>query len=80
MKLHIEHDHISTHLGHAIRQKRGISLSLRDLAKQLDTSATVLSRIERGVGLPRNDLFVRIMTWLSVNKNQYREYTSRERY
>ena len=54
-------------LGNYLRRKReSESLSLRAVAKQTQVSASTLSRIENGTGIPDTPTLARLAKWLSV--------------
>lgn len=54
-------------LGKNVRRKRESErLSLRDVAKQTQVSASTLSRIENGTGTPDTPTLARLAQWLSL--------------
>lgn len=54
-------------LGNYLKRKReSESLSLRAVAKQTQVSASTLSRIENGTGIPDTPTLARLAKWLSV--------------
>ena len=54
-------------LGQYIKRKReGERLSLRAVAKQTQVSASTLSRIENGTGVPDTPTLARLAKWLSI--------------
>lgn len=54
-------------LGQYIKRKRdGERLSLRAVAKQTQVSASTLSRIENGAGVPDTPTLARLARWLSI--------------
>jgi transcriptional regulator with XRE-family HTH domain len=54
-------------LGLYIKRKRGLDrLSLRDVAKQTQVSASTLSRIENGTGVPDTPTLARLAKWLNI--------------
>lgn len=54
-------------LGKNLRRKRESErLSLRDVAKQTQVSASTLSRIENGTGTPDTPTLARLAQWLSL--------------
>ena len=54
-------------LGHYLKRKRELAhLSLRDVAKQTQVSASTLSRIENGTGVPDTPTLAKIARWLNV--------------
>jgi transcriptional regulator with XRE-family HTH domain len=54
-------------LGQYIKRKReGERLSLRAVAKQTQVSASTLSRIENGTGVPDTPTLARLARWLSI--------------
>jgi transcriptional regulator with XRE-family HTH domain len=56
-----------TELGSYIRRKRESErLSLRAVAKQTQVSASTLSRIENGTGVPDTPTLARLAKWLSI--------------
>lgn len=55
-----------TELGHHLRRKREVArLSLREVAKQTQVSASTLSRVENGLGVPDTPTLARIARWLN---------------
>lgn len=68
---HMDMDHAPVinvvELGKHIRRKRESErLSLRDVAKQTQVSASTLSRIENGTGTPDTPTLARLARWLSI--------------
>jgi len=56
-----------TELGQYIKRKReGERLSLRAVAKQTQVSASTLSRIENGTGIPDTPTLARLARWLNI--------------
>lgn len=56
-----------TELGHYIKRKRESDrLSLRAVAKQTQVSASTLSRIENGTGIPDTPTLARLAKWLNI--------------
>jgi transcriptional regulator with XRE-family HTH domain len=56
-----------TELGQYIKRKReGERLSLRAVAKQTQVSASTLSRIENGTGVPDTPTLARLAKWLNI--------------
>lgn len=56
-----------TELGSYIKRKRESErLSLRAVAKQTQVSASTLSRIENGTGIPDTPTLARLAKWLSI--------------
>lgn len=56
-----------TELGQYIKRKRERErLSLRAVAKQTQVSASTLSRIENGTGVPDTPTLARLARWLSI--------------
>jgi transcriptional regulator with XRE-family HTH domain len=56
-----------TELGHYIKRKRETErLSLRAVAKQTEVSASTLSRIENGTGVPDTPTLARLARWLNI--------------
>lgn len=56
-----------TELGQYIKRKRDLErLSLRAVAKQTLVSASTLSRIENGTGVPDTPTLARLARWLSI--------------
>jgi transcriptional regulator with XRE-family HTH domain len=56
-----------TELGSYIKRKRESErLSLRAVAKQTQVSASTLSRIENGTGVPDTPTLARLAKWLSI--------------
>ena len=56
-----------TELGHYIKRKREMErLSLRAVAKQTQVSASTLSRIENGTGIPDTPTLARLARWLNI--------------
>lgn len=54
-------------LGQYIRRKRDTErLSLRAVAKQTQVSASTLSRIENGTGIPDTPTLARLARWLNI--------------
>ena len=54
-------------LGQYIKRKReGERLSLRAVAKQTQVSASTLSRIENGTGIPDTPTLARLARWLNI--------------
>jgi transcriptional regulator with XRE-family HTH domain len=54
-------------LGQYIRRKRERErLSLRNVAKQTQVSASTLSRIENGTGIPDTPTLARLARWLNI--------------
>lgn len=54
-------------LGKYVRRKRESErLSLRDVAKQTQVSASTLSRIENGTGTPDTPTLARLARWLNI--------------
>jgi transcriptional regulator with XRE-family HTH domain len=54
-------------LGQYIKRKRESEhLSLRDVAKKTQVSASTLSRIENGTGVPDTPTLARIVRWLNL--------------
>jgi transcriptional regulator with XRE-family HTH domain len=54
-------------LGQAVRRRREQrNLSLRDVARQTNVSASTLSRIENGTGKPDADNIARLTGWLDM--------------
>src|SRR5262245_7277738 len=54
-------------LGQYIKRKReGERLSLRAVARQTQVSASTLSRIENGTGVPDTPTLARLAKWLSI--------------
>ncbi len=54
-------------LGMYIKRKRESEhLSLRDVAKQTQVSASTLSRIENGTGVPDTPTLARLAQWLNI--------------
>jgi transcriptional regulator with XRE-family HTH domain len=54
-------------LGRAIKRHRDeLKMSLRDVADEIDVSASTLSRIENGTGKPDADNIARITRWLDM--------------
>jgi transcriptional regulator with XRE-family HTH domain len=54
-------------LGRAIKRRRDeLKMSLRDVADEIEVSASTLSRIENGTGKPDSDNIVRITRWLDM--------------
>jgi transcriptional regulator with XRE-family HTH domain len=54
-------------LGRAVRRKRErLNFSLRDVANETGVSASTLSRIENGTGMPDADNIARLTTWLDM--------------
>ena len=59
---------VNTHeLGRAIKRHREeLKMSLRDVADEIEVSASTLSRIENGTGKPDADNIARITRWLDM--------------
>ena len=54
-------------LGRAIKRHREeLKMSLRDVADEINVSASTLSRIENGTGRPDSDNIARISKWLKM--------------
>ena len=54
-------------LGRAIKRHREeLKMSLRDVADEINVSASTLSRIENGTGRPDSDNIARISKWLNM--------------
>lgn len=54
-------------LGKAIKRRREeLGMSLRDVANEIEVSASTLSRIENGTGRPDTDNIARITQWLDM--------------
>ena len=54
-------------LGRAIKRHRDeLKMSLRDVADEIEVSASTLSRIENGTGKPDADNIARITRWLDM--------------
>jgi transcriptional regulator with XRE-family HTH domain len=54
-------------LGEYVKRKRqDEKLSLRDVAKNIDVSASTLSRVENGIGTPDSATLARLASWLGI--------------
>jgi transcriptional regulator with XRE-family HTH domain len=57
----------TSELGRAIKRHREeLKMSLRDVADEIEVSASTLSRIENGTGKPDADNIARITRWLDM--------------
>ncbi|HXG94394.1 MAG TPA: helix-turn-helix transcriptional regulator [Blastocatellia bacterium] len=48
------------------RKRRDEKLSLRDVATKINVSASTLSRIENGIGVPDSATLARLASWLGI--------------
>src|SRR5215471_2712596 len=54
-------------LGEYVKRKREEDkMSLRDVAKHINVSASTLSRIENGIGVPDSATLARLASWLGM--------------
>ena len=54
-------------LGEYVKRKReDEKMSLRDVAKHINVSASTLSRIENGIGVPDSATLARLAAWLGI--------------
>ena len=54
-------------LGEYVKRKReDEKMSLRDVAKRISVSASTLSRIENGIGVPDSATLARLAAWLGI--------------
>ena len=54
-------------MGEYVKRKReDEKLSLRDVAKKINVSASTLSRIENGIGTPDSATLARLAAWLGI--------------
>lgn len=54
-------------LGEYVKRKReDEKMSLRDVAKRINVSASTLSRIENGIGVPDSATLARLAAWLGI--------------
>ena len=77
MRIHFEDDLETTHLGKALREKRGLR-SLREVAHEARLTVATLSRMENG-GRPDLDSFAAAMRWLQIPPKEWLHYMQMER-